>query len=167
MKKDRQKQTGMSKEASMKGRNKKRTHMFTHRYPGASRMRGDSCWAASPKAHAVQHASNVHLIMARFVPVNGGPATQQKTWTLITAHDNCRNYTHEYGTRARPLIWPGGLHLSSSLFLIYSLAGNTKRERTERIVGFSDASPEQWRIVSRILSCPHGCMQTVPALCQV
>lgn len=118
-----------------------------HRYPGASRMRGDSCRAASPKAHAAQLASNVRLITVRFLPVNNSPATQQKIWTLITAHDNCCNCKHKYGAHARPLIWPCGLHLSSFLFLIYSLPATKKRGSVEWIVGFSDASSKQWRTV--------------------
>lgn len=160
MKGDRQKQTWMRKEARMKGKNKKRAHTFMHRYPGASRMRGDSCWAPSPRVHAAQLASNVHLIMRRFLPVDGRPATQQKIWTLITARDNCRNYKHKYGARARPLIRPCGLHLSSFLFLIYSLVANAKR-RSEWLVRFSDATSEQWRIMDchvRMAACklfPH------------
>lgn len=106
--------------------------------PRASWMWGDSCRAPSPNAHAAQLACNVHLIMAWFLPVNGRPATQQKIWTLITVHDNCHNYKHKYGARARPLIWPCGLHLSSFLFLINSLS---KRERA--VWDFSDATFEQ------------------------
>lgn len=63
-------------------------YMFTHRCPrGGSRMQDDSCWGPSPKASA-QLASDVHLIVARFLPV---PATRQ-------------NYL-DFNNGARQLAW--------------------------------------------------------------